>query len=107
MEKLDESMEKTAAPKKRQRKPWTQEQKQAAAARRQEMKDKAENLKPGIFVQFGELESDANALVEAAKAEFRKEKKRAKITELNLYIKPEEHAAYFVINGSFSGKLEL
>ena len=29
------------------------------------------------------------------------------IKELNLYVKPEDSAAYYVINGKESGKLEL
>ena len=45
------------------------------------------------------------ALVEAAKADFHKEKKRTLITALKLYVKPEEHMAYYVINGSHEGKI--
>ena len=114
MDNYDEAVQPSAeaegtapAAKRRQRKPWTEEQKKAAAEKRAERKSMAENLQPGIFVQFGDLETNANGLVEAAKAEFRKEKKRAKITEMELYIKPEERAAYYVINGTFSGKLPL
>lgn len=94
------------APAKRTRKPWTEEQKKNAALKRAAAKEKADNLKSGIFVEYGESQVDARALEEAAIVAFRQEKKRARITELNLYIKPEEHAAYYVINGSFSGKVE-
>lgn len=45
------------------------------------------------------------ALVEAAKADFHKEKKRTLVTSLKLYVKPEEHMAYYVINGSYEGKV--
>lgn len=95
-----------SAPKKRTRKPWTEEQEKNAAQKRAAAKEKADNLKSGIFVEYGESQVDARALEEAAIAAFRQEKKRARITELNLYIKPEEHAAYYVINGNFNGKVE-
>ena len=68
---------------------------------------KAAELKPYLCVQYEDVEADVDSLVEAAKAEFRKEKKRTPIKELKLYIKPEERAAYFVINESFSGKVDF
>ena len=59
-----------------------------------------------IFVQFQGSEVDVDTLVEKATAAFREEKKRTKINTLKLYIKPEERAAYFVINEKFDGKVE-
>lgn len=44
-------------------------------------------------------------LVEAAKADFHTAKKRALITDLKLYIKPEERTAYYVINETYHGKV--
>ena len=38
---------------------------------------------------------------------FRKEKKRAQIIEFKLYVKPEERAAYYVVNESFDGKISF
>ena len=34
-------------------------------------------------------------------------KKESAITSLDIYVKPEENAAYYVINGNFAGKVEL
>ena len=46
-----------------------------------------------------------DALVEAVKADFHAEKKRTQITSLKMYVKPEEHTAYYVINGEYEGKI--
>ena len=45
------------------------------------------------------------ALAEAAKADFHSVKKRTLVTDLKLYIKPEEQSAYYVINGDYTGKI--
>lgn len=62
---------------------------------------------PDIFVQYSGDEVNTAALVDAAIVQFRAVKKRARITDLKLYIKPEEKAAYYVINGEFSGKVDF
>ncbi|MBQ9348696.1 MAG: hypothetical protein IJT94_15405 [Oscillibacter sp.] len=87
------------------RKPMTPEQKAEAARLRAEKKQMADNLKPAIFVQFQETQADVNELVESARAAFRAEKKRTRITDMKLYIKPEERAAYYVINEKSEGKI--
>ena len=93
--------------KKRTRRPQTEEEKLNAAKARAAAKEKAAALKPDIFVQFQELELNVNALSDEAKAKFRVEKKRTPITDLKLYIKPEERAACYVINEQFNGKLDF
>lgn len=60
-----------------------------------------------IFVQYSGNEVETSALVDAAVAQFRTVKKRARIAEFKLYIKPEENAAYYVINGDYSGKIDF
>lgn len=87
------------------RKPMTPEEKAAAAAVRAAEKAKADNLKPEIFVQYQGTQTDMNALSEAAKADFHTAKKRTLVTSLKLYVKPEEHTAYYVINGEYEGKI--
>ena len=89
------------------RKPMTPEEKAAAAEARAAEKAKAENLKPELFVQYQGNEIDMNSLVEAAKADFHTEKKRTLVTDLSLYVKPEERLAYYVINGKFEGKVSF
>lgn len=87
------------------RQPMTAEEKEAAARVRAEEKERAANLKPEIVVQYQGSEIDMATLVEAAKADFHKEKKRTLVTALKLYVKPEEHMAYYVINESHEGKI--
>ena len=95
----------TEVKKKSGRKPMTPEEKEAAAKVRAQEKAKAENLKPEFIVQYQGTDVDLSALAEAAKADFRQTKKRTLITELKLYVKPEEHTVYYVINGGSTGSI--
>lgn len=88
-------------------KPMTAEQKAEAAKARAEEKLKAENMKPSIIVEYSGEQADANALVERAKEAFRAERKRTLITDLKLYVKPEERAAYYVVNERFTGRIDF
>jgi len=96
-----------AVRKKPGRKPMTPEEKEAAAKLRAAEKEKSAQLKPEVFLQYQDTETDLSALAEAAKADFRKVKKRTLITELKLYVKPEEQMAYYVVNGSYTGKVSF
>ena len=87
------------------RKPMTEAEKEAAAKVRAEEKAKAANLKPEIIVQFQGTDVDLSTLAEEAKADFHKTKKRTLVTEMKLYVKPEERTAYYVINGEHTGSV--
>ncbi|MBR1496598.1 MAG: hypothetical protein IJ617_03150 [Oscillospiraceae bacterium] len=89
------------------RRPMTEEEKAAAAKLRAAEKKKAENLQPSYILQYQDREVHLGDLAEAAKAAFRAERKRTLVTDLKLYVKPEEGAAYYVVNDVFSGKLDL
>lgn len=93
------------AKKKGGRKPMTAEERESAAKARAEIKAKADSLKPTVIVQFQGSEVDLDTLVEVAKADFKQTKKRTPITDLKLYVKPEEHTAYYVINEKFNGSV--
>lgn len=62
---------------------------------------------PEIVLQYSGAEIEASTLANAAVAQFRAAKKRARIKDIKIYIKPEENAAYFVINGTFNGKVDF
>ena len=62
---------------------------------------------PEIVVQYSGSDIGASALTDAAVAQFKAVKKRTAIKDIKLYIKPEENAAYFVINGDFTGKVDF
>lgn len=89
------------------RKAMSPEEKESAAKARALEKEKARNMRPEIFVQYQGGETSMDALVEAVKASFHEEKKRALITSLKMYVKPEEHTAYYVVNETFEGKIPL
>lgn len=87
------------------RKAMSPEEKEAAAKARALEKEKAQNMRPEIFVQYQGGETSMDALVEAVKENFHAEKKRTLIISLKMYVKPEEHTAYYVINETFEGKI--
>ena len=76
-------------------------------ARTVEKISKARIPTPAILVQYSGKEIDTAALTEAAVAQFREMKKRGRILDIRLYVKPEENAAYYVINDVFTGKIDL
>ena len=97
-----------AAEKKRPgKRPMTAEEKETAAKLRSAEKERAANLKPELILQYQGADVDMTALAEAAKADFRSQKKRTLVTDLKLYIKPEEHMAYYVINEIYNGQISF
>ena len=104
---LTQKSDEQKTPKKPGRKKMTPEEKETAAKVRAAEKQKADNLKPELIVQFQGSDIDLNTLVEAAKEKFRTEKKRTRITGLRLYIKPEEKMLYYVVNDKYEGSLPL
>lgn len=106
-EKTIKKSEELKPKKKPGRRPMSAKEKAAAAKLRAAEKEKAANMKPEIVVQYQGGEMDVAALVETAKADFHSVKKRALVTALKLYIKPEEGAAYYVINEDYNGKIML
>ena len=85
----------------------TAEQKAEDAKKRAELKQAEANLKPEVILQYQGAEARVDALVEAAEAAFKAEHKRTPVTGLRLYLKPEENAAYYVINDDSFGKVDL
>ena len=62
-----------------------------------------EELKPEVFIQYQGKEA-----IEKAKAEFVANGHRvSSIKSLQVYLKPEEYAAYYVINQKFAGRVDL
>lgn len=68
---------------------------------------RAPAAKPEVFLQYAGKDINTEAIVAAAKAEFKAEKGRIGIKTCQVYLKPEDNAAYYVINGDFTGKIEL
>ena len=65
------------------------------------------NCKEGVYVQYGQHEVRTSDVVELAKADYvNKGNKFSDIKEIQVYIKPTENAAYYVVNHSETGKIE-
>ena len=62
---------------------------------------------PVVYVQYQGEEEKVEDLVAAAKAAFAAEHSRTKVSDLKLYIKPEERAAYYVVNEKFAGRVDF
>ena len=94
-----------------------------AAVKEEKVKKKAEKVekktekkaaaKPAqkeeeVFVQFGSEEWNVAQLKQAAQDAYVAEGHRAStIKKLSVYIKPEEHKAYYVINEKITGSVDL
>ena len=83
-----------------------------AAAKTETVKDTAaetkETAKPEVFIQYQGNEAIVADVIEKAKNEFVADGHRASsIKSLQVYLKPEEFAAYYVINQKFAGRVDL
>ena len=69
---------------------------------------KAEEVKTTTLVQYQNKEVDMTKVEERVKAQFVSEgHKSSDIKTVNIYVKPEEYSAYYVINDKFSGRVDL
>lgn len=67
-----------------------------------------EEPKLEVFIQYEGREAIVADAIEKAKAEFVADGHRvSSIKSLQIYLKPEEYAAYYVINQKFAGKVDL
>ena len=62
-------------------------------------------LSPEVYVELGEKQFNITDIVERAKADYRTTHKVG-VQSCKVYVKPEENAAYYVIN-KVAGKLDL
>lgn len=61
-----------------------------------------------VYIQFAGKEVKTEELVEQVKAQWTAEGHRvSSIKSLEVYVKPEDNAAYYVINGKENGKVDL
>ena len=79
-----------------------------AAAKRTTVKKRAE-VKTEMFLQFAGKEFSEKEIYAKVKEVWTKvlKNKVGDLKEVKIYLKPEENAAYFVVNGEVSGKVEL
>ena len=72
------------------------------------MAEEMNRMKTEMKIQYRELEGDVDVIIEQIKAHYaQKGNDPDTIENLQIYMKPEEFAAYYVINDSFAGKVPL
>ena len=82
--------------------------KAATTTKKAPAKKAAAKTETVITVQFQGLEASIATVEERVKAQFVAEgNKASSIKSLNIYVKPEEHSAYYVINGEATGRVNL
>ena len=82
----------------KKRKPRTKTAKKAAK----------EELKPEVYIQYQGREGVVEDAIKKVTEQFVAEGHRAStIKSLQLYLKPEENAAYYVINQKIAGRVDL
>ena len=101
-----ETVKEAAAETKETAKP-VKEKKPSRAAKKA-AKAAKEELKPEVYIQYQGNEAIVADVIEKAKNEFVADGHRASsIKSLQVYLKPEEFAAYYVINQKFAGRVDL
>ena len=116
-EKAEEKVEKAAEHEKKAEAPAkevkeTKEAKTAKKPGRKPAKEakaaKKAAAEPKVYVQFGADESSVEAIVEKIKSDYVEQGHRvSSIKDLRVYLKPEDDAAYYVINEKVAGRVDL
>ena len=71
-------------------------------------KKEKEEVKPDGYIQFQGQEAVVEEVIEKAKKQFVDEGHRmSTIKTIQVYLKPEEYAAYYVINQKHAGRVDL
>ena len=61
-----------------------------------------------VYIQFAGRETEAGAITDTVKNMWKEGGHRvSSIKSLEIYVKPEESAAYYVINGKETGRVDL
>lgn len=69
------------------------------AATKTTTKKPAAKKAKNVYVQFAGMEFDAAAIEKAVKADYTAKNGKKTMTSVNIYIKPEDMKAYYVIDG--------
>lgn len=85
-----------------------EEAKKAPAKKATPAKAAKAEIKTALYVQFAGNEVTEADIIDKVKAAYVAEgHKESAIKEINLYVKPEEYAVYYVINDKAIGKVNL
>ena len=82
--------------------------KKAAEPKKAPARRTAAEVETSVYVQYAGREVTVKELVAEAKSAYIAEgHKEEDIKTIDVYVKPEENAAYYVVNGSDGNKIEL
>ena len=95
------------APAKKPRKPRAKKADAAPKRRGRPPKSKAPELVLTTTLQIGDAEFDISALAEKAYKEYKRVHRRKIVTDFHIYVKPEEGAAYYTVNGEGSEDFKI
>lgn len=106
---VEESAPVAEAPAKKPRKPRAKkaEKKADAAPKKRGRRPKEPGMVMTTTLQIGETEFDISALAEKAYKEYKRVHKRKIITDFHVYVKPEEGAAYYTVNGEGAEEFKI
>ena len=94
-------------PVKKQRKPRGAKTADAPKRRGRPPKSKTPELVLTTTLQIGDTEFDISGIAEKAYKEYKRVHKRKIITDFHVYVKPDEGAAYYTINGEGSEDFKM
>lgn len=82
--------------------------KKAVKTAAKKVTEKKTELAPEVYVQFQGREATVDSVIAKATESYVADGHRASsIKSLQVYLKPEESAAYYVINKKYAGRVEL
>ncbi len=94
-------------PAKKPRKPRAKKADTAPKRRGRPPKNPKPELVLTTTLQVGDAEFDISALAEKAYKEYKRVHKRKVVTDFHIYVKPEEGAAYYTVNGEGSEDFKI
>ena len=80
--------------------------KKTATAAKATVAAKKSPVVPEIYVQAGGNQAELNAIIDSVKKQYIAEGGKT-ISKVEIYLKPEDGAAYYVINGKNAGQVNL
>ena len=83
------------------------ETKPAAKAAKKTAKKAAGPAIKGLFFEYAGKQVDASKLAQTAKDAYKANGGKGAVRSIELYVKAEDNALYYVINGKETGKVEL
>ncbi len=69
--------------------------------------EEKETMTNHVFIQTNYSEIVADDVIKKALEAYKAEGNKAKVNNINVYIKPEENAAYYVVNDTVAGRVDI